>query len=475
MKELRWIVLLAAAATACDRAPGDSVVATAAGHELDVGDATALMELLPPDIPTGQPEVVMAVADLWIDYTLLATATAEDSTLAGVDLGPLIGQQREVEVISALRDSVIRVDTALSEEQVRRRFALESPGARVRARHILLQAPQGATQAQRDSVRSLADDLLQRVRAGEDFEALAREYSADVTAQQGGDLGFFSRGDMLPAFDSAAFALQPGQLSEVVTTIYGHHIIRVDEKETPAFDSLGTEFRRNMQVEMLVRAESLYVRGVERDAGLEIAEGAADAVREIAQNPVARLSRRASRRALVTFEGGELTVEELRTFMQTRDPAYRQQVRQASVQQIQDNILRALVRRELLVNRATALGIAPTQSRTDSLAQSFRDEFRGAARQLGLVGIEPVRDDETPEEALERTVHDLVGQVIRQEREVIPLGAAVFTLRQQYPAEIIEAGVQSVVQQLVQTGAGAQLDPLGAPPDDTATSAEPDE
>lgn len=474
MKELRWIVVMAAAVTACDRGPGEGVVATAAGHELDVGEAAALMELLPPDIPTGQPEIVMAVADLWIDYTLLATASAEDSTLAGVDFGPLIGQQRELEVISALRDSVIRVDTALSEEQVRRRFALESPGARVRARHILLQPPQGATQAQRDSVRSLADDLLERAGAGEDFEALAREYSTDVTAQQGGDLGFFSRGEMLPAFDSAAFALEPGQISDVVTTLYGYHIIRVDAKEMPNFDSLGAEFRRNMQVEMFVRAESLYVTGVERDAGLEIAEGAADAVREIAQNPAARLSRRASGRALVTFEGGELTVEELRTFMQIRDPTYRQQVRQASAQQIQDNILKALVRRELLVNRATALGITPTQSRIDSLVQSFRDEFRGAVRQLGLVGVEPARDDETPEEALKRTVHELVSQVIRQERDVVPLGAAIFTLRQQYPAEIIEAGVQSVVQQLVQTGGAAQPDPLGAPPDDTATSAEPD-
>ena len=473
MKALRWIVTLAAAVTACDRAPDSRIVATAAGHELDVEEAAALMELLPPSISTNQPEIVMAVADLWIDYTLLANATADDSTLSQIDLAPLVGQQQELEVISALRDSVIRVDTALSEQQVRRRFALESPGARVRARHILVQAPQGATQTQRDSVRSLASELLQRARAGEDFEMLAREYSADVTAERGGDLGFFSRGEMLPAFDSAAFALEPGQLSEVVTTIYGHHIIRVDEKDMPDFDSLGADFRRSMQAEMFIRAESLYVTSVERDAGLEIAEGATDAVKEIARNPLARLSARGSRRTLVEFQGGELTVEELRTFMQTRDPAFRQQVTQASAQQIHDNVLRALVRRELLVNRARELGIAPAQARADSLIQSFRDGFRDIARQLGLVGIEPAQDGETLEEAVERTVHELVGQVIRQERDVIPLGAVTFALRQQYLAEISEAGVQRLLQQLLEPAGAMQPDPLGAPTGDTAAEAAP--
>ena len=423
----------------------------------------------------------MAVADLWIDYTLLATATAEDSTLSQVDLDPLIVQQQELEMIAALRDSVIRVDTALSQEQVRRRFALESPGARVRARHILVQAPQDATQAQRDSARSLAEDLLERVRAGEDFAVLAREYSADVTAQQGGDLGFFGRREMLPQFDSAAFALEPGEVSDVVTTIYGHHIIRVDEKEMPDFDSLGADFRTSMQAEMFVRAESLYVTGLERDAGVQVAEGAADDVREIAQNPTARVSRRASRRTLLEFQGGELTVEELRTFMQTRDPAYRQQVVQASEQLIADNILRALARREILVNRAREMGIAPGQARTDSLTQSFRNGFRDAARDLGLIGIEAAQDGEAAGATLERTVHELVGQIIRQERDVLPLGAVTFALRQQYPAEIIEAGVQRVVQQLAQAGGAAQPDPSGAPSGappgqpstDTAASAEP--
>ena len=197
MKHLRWTMLagVALAAAACDRGPSADVVARAADNELTVADATSMIGTIPadPQFDPAQPAVVLALTDLWIDYTLLATAAAEDSTLSQVDLAPLVDQQTEVEMITALRDSVIQVDTALTEDQVRTRFQAESPDARVHARHILLAAGQTATPAQRDSARALADQLLTRIRGGESFEALARQYSADGSAAQGGDLGFFSR------------------------------------------------------------------------------------------------------------------------------------------------------------------------------------------------------------------------------------------------------------------------------------------
>src|SRR5688572_33028786 len=127
MKHLRWTILgLALATAACERAPSGDVVARAADNELAVTEAAGLLAPL-SELP-NQPEVVMALADLWIDYTLLATAAAEDSTLSQVDLEPIVTQQTEVEMISALRDSVIQVDTALTDDQVRGRFAQEAPG-----------------------------------------------------------------------------------------------------------------------------------------------------------------------------------------------------------------------------------------------------------------------------------------------------------------------------------------------------------
>jgi peptidyl-prolyl cis-trans isomerase C len=84
------------------------------------------------------------------------------------------------------------------------------------------------------AARAKIDGVLKRAKAGEDFAALAKENSADGSASQGGDLGFFPRGRMVPAFDQAAFALKPGEISEVVTSEFGYHIIKLTEKKVGA-------------------------------------------------------------------------------------------------------------------------------------------------------------------------------------------------------------------------------------------------
>jgi peptidyl-prolyl cis-trans isomerase C len=104
-------------------------------------------------------------------------------------------------------------------------------GETVRASHILIEAKEGVDEATRKAARAKIDGILKRAKGGEDFAALARENSADGSAAQGGDLGFFPRGQMVPAFDQAAFALKPGELSDVVTTQFGYHIIKLTEKK----------------------------------------------------------------------------------------------------------------------------------------------------------------------------------------------------------------------------------------------------
>ena len=100
----------------------------------------------------------------------------------------------------------------------------------VRASHILILTKK-ADEAAKKAARAKIDGVLKRVKAGEDFAALAKENSEDGSAAQGGDLGFFPRGQMVPAFDQAAFALKPGEISDVVTSQFGYHIIKLTEKK----------------------------------------------------------------------------------------------------------------------------------------------------------------------------------------------------------------------------------------------------
>ncbi len=105
---------------------------------------------------------------------------------------------------------------------------------RVAARHILL-AYEGAasqplhTRRSRSSAQELAQSLLERLAAGEEFEALARESSDCPSAERGGFLGGFDRGTMHPAFEQATYALQPGEFSGVVETPFGFHLIRREQ------------------------------------------------------------------------------------------------------------------------------------------------------------------------------------------------------------------------------------------------------
>jgi peptidyl-prolyl cis-trans isomerase C len=103
-------------------------------------------------------------------------------------------------------------------------------GETLRASHILVVVPGGADEKTRAALRARAEAALKAARAGQDFARLARQYSQDSSAQRGGDLGFFPRGQMVPAFEQAAFALTPGQVSDLVETEFGYHIIKATEK-----------------------------------------------------------------------------------------------------------------------------------------------------------------------------------------------------------------------------------------------------
>ena len=106
-------------------------------------------------------------------------------------------------------------------------------GPRVRASHILITVPQNADAAAKQQAKTKAETVLKDLRAGKDFAAAAKENSQDPgSAPNGGDLGFFEQGQMVPQFEQAAFALKPGEMSELVETQFGYHIIKVAEKQT---------------------------------------------------------------------------------------------------------------------------------------------------------------------------------------------------------------------------------------------------
>lgn len=120
----------------------------------------------------------------------------------------------------------------------------------VKARHILLKVEENAPAAQEEKVKGKAFELLKRIKEGEDFISLAKKYSQDTSASEGGDLGFFKRGQMVKPFEEAAFSLEIGEVSEPVKTRFGWHIIKVEDKKSAsvkAFQDVRGEIERKIK------------------------------------------------------------------------------------------------------------------------------------------------------------------------------------------------------------------------------------
>ena len=182
----------------------------------------------------GQTTISDPELDLHVRYDLeevrLAYVAFDKNQLGADEVVP----DADVEAYAAAHDGELRELFAARETDL-------SQPERVHARHILVSVATDATETDLASARAKAQATRDRILAGEDFGVVAQEVSSDTrTAPEGGDLGTFARGVNDPALDDAAFALEAGGLSEVVRSVYGFHVIRIEEKlpaEKAAFES----------------------------------------------------------------------------------------------------------------------------------------------------------------------------------------------------------------------------------------------
>jgi peptidyl-prolyl cis-trans isomerase C len=146
-------------------------------------------------------------------------------------------------------------------------------GESVRASHILIMADEKADEAAKKAARTKAEALLKRARSGEDFAKLAKENSDDGSREQGGDLGYFERGRMVPPFDEAAFKLKPGEISDVVTTPFGYHIIKLAERKpetTIPFDSIKDKVVEYLSNQKKQARADAFIAEAKKKAKIEV-------------------------------------------------------------------------------------------------------------------------------------------------------------------------------------------------------------
>ena len=196
---------------------------------------------------------------------LTADSFRSQVTVADADMAPYfeahktdyrVSEQRKVRYLLLDREQA-RQKVAVPQTDIQRYYndniqQYQTP-ERVRASHILLNTG-GKDEA---AVRKQAEELLAKIKGGADFAALAKQYSEDQgTKDKGGDLDFFPRGQMVPEFEKVAFELQPGQVSDLVKTQYGFHIIKVVEKQagtTQTLDQVRAQIQQTLAAQIADR------------------------------------------------------------------------------------------------------------------------------------------------------------------------------------------------------------------------------
>jgi peptidyl-prolyl cis-trans isomerase C len=188
----------------------------------------------------------------------------------------LKGQIKNGLTIKALIDKEVLQKVSVSDQQVRAFYDgnpnLFRKPEQVKASHILVQVPADADEAKQAEALATIQALKVRIDNGEDFATLAMENSDGPSKTKGGDLGFFSREQMVPPFSEAAFALQPGQTSDVVKTRFGYHLIRVTERQaeqTMAFNDVKEAISARLRQEQEGKKIDAYLEKLKEHADIK--------------------------------------------------------------------------------------------------------------------------------------------------------------------------------------------------------------
>lgn len=142
----------------------------------------------------------------------------------------------------------------------------------VKASHILVGVDANASAADKAKAREKAEALLKRVKAGEDFAEIAKKESTCPSAPQGGDLGYFTKGQMVPEFEKAAFDLKPGEVSGIVETKFGYHIIKLVDKKpagTVTFDDSKQMISDYLKSNKIQKEISALVEKLKKEGKIE--------------------------------------------------------------------------------------------------------------------------------------------------------------------------------------------------------------
>jgi len=346
-------------------------VAKAAGAELTVTELAGLIGSSPAPI---RKDVAQAVADAWVNYHLAGKAGANNDSLTDTKL-----------IDKAMWAPIDNVKARKWYEFVSKQWkapdsseaeSYYNNGRLLAANHILL-LTQGMPDSAKATVRKKVDALRAQVTPA-NFADLAKKNSQDPGSKdKGGSLGVFPRGAMVAPFEQALLALKPGEISPVVETQYGYHIIR-----RPLFSEVRPDIIQGSRSVGQQAAESTYLATLEKTASLQLKPGIAAPIRAVVADPEAH---RTDNTVLATSDIGEFKASDLARWMTTIPPQAGIQERVKSApDSILPNFVKNFIRNELVVHAADSAKMGPDSAEMAQIRNSFRNALVASWTALGV-------------------------------------------------------------------------------------------
>ncbi len=243
-----------------------------------------LERLIASQTPEAQKQLQSEQARAeFVRQLLLTKAVAARAKKEGFDRKPEVKERLSYVIDQYIGSEYLRrvvtADVTVPDEELNKYYKEHEKEfvvpEKVRVRHIFFAADKDATAEAKEKARGKAEKVLELLRKGGDFAKLAGEYSEDTdSAAKGGELGYLSPGKTNSAeFEKAAFALKSGEVSPIVETPFGYHIIKVDERQeqrTATLDETREYIRNLLKGQLEQKKAQEFLDRLAKDAGLEV-------------------------------------------------------------------------------------------------------------------------------------------------------------------------------------------------------------
>lgn len=414
------------------------LVASAESQKFTV---TKMSELLGRSQAPLRKDVANALANIWVNYQLVGVSAARndslnDQKLLDEALWPFIANMKAKTWYDSVAKGWAKPDSSQA-------LAMYNSAEIMTAAHILI-LTQGMSPAQKAQALQKAKTIRASLTTA-NFATVARKESQDKqSGQQGGVLPPFRHGEMVPEFEAGVKATKPGEISGIIESQFGYHIIRrapYDEVKGSLVQAAGTA--------SMARADSVYMATLEKDAKVEVKPNIAQKVRDITVDPESNLGEST---VIATWKGGKLTGGRLARWVQGIPPqaGIAQRIMSAPDSVIPQFVMN-FVRNELILAEAEKHKIEPKADELKALRNNFLLELATTKSMLGLdpksIADSAKARNVSAEVIAAQRAEAYIEGLMNQRAQYIPIAAPIsHVLRQKYDWEVSTAGIDRALE-----------------------------